>query len=143
MLVIRLRRIGKKNKPTYRIVVAEHSFPVDGKFTADLGFYNPHTKAVGLKKDEAVEWMNKGAQPSNTVARILEKEKVKHGSVVVIKKKKQPKKAVEPKESKTTEAPAVQEVTETVEATETAEPETSTEQVEEQVATETPSEEQA
>lgn len=118
MLVIRLRRVGKKNKPTYRIVVAEHSFPVDGKFTADLGFYNPHTKAVGLKKEEAVNWMNKGAQPSNTVARILEKEKVKHGSVVVIKKKKQPKKAIEPKEPKATQSPASEDTGETVPATE-------------------------
>lgn len=118
MLVIRLRRVGKKNKPTYRIVVAEHSFPVDGKFTADLGFYNPHTKAVGLKKEEAVNWMNKGAQPSNTVARILEKEKVKHGSVVVIKKKKQPKKAIEPKEPKATQNPASEDTGETVPATE-------------------------
>jgi small subunit ribosomal protein S16 len=118
MLVIRLRRVGKKNKPTYRIVVAEHSFPVDGKFTADLGFYNPHTKAVGLKKEEAVNWMNKGAQPSNTVARILEKEKVKHGSVVVIKKKKQPKKAIEPKEPKATQNPDSEDTGETVPATE-------------------------
>lgn len=121
MLVIRLRRVGKKNKPTYRIVVAEHSFPVDGKFTADLGFYNPHTKAVGLKKEEAVDWMNKGAQPSNTVAKILEKEKVKHGSVVVIKKKKQPKKAIEPKEPKAAEHSAPEEA---AEATPTTEPTT-------------------
>ncbi len=118
MLVIRLRRVGKKNKPTYRIVVAEHSFPVDGKFTADLGFYNPHTKAVGLKKEEAVDWMNKGAQPSNTVAKILEKEKVKHGSVVVIKKKKQPKKATEPKEPKTAEHSAPEEAAEVTPTTE-------------------------
>jgi small subunit ribosomal protein S16 len=103
MLVIRLRRIGKKNKPTYRIVVAEHSFPVDGKFVADLGFYNPHTKQVGLKKAEALDWMNKGAKPSNTVAKIFEREKVKHPSVVVIKKNKQPKKAAkqDPKAAET------------------------------------------
>lgn len=138
MLVIRLRRVGKKNKPTYRIVVAEHSFPVDGKFTADLGFYNPHTKAVGLKKEEAVNWMNKGAQPSNTVARILEKEKVKHGSVVVIKKKKQPKKAIESKEPKAIENPAPEEA---VEATPTTEP--TTEVAEDTPASEDSSETQA
>ncbi|MEX1123717.1 MAG: 30S ribosomal protein S16 [Patescibacteria group bacterium] len=98
MLVIRLRRVGKKNKPSYRVVVAEHSFPIDGRFVADLGFYNPHTKTASVKKDEAIEWMKKGAQPSNTIAKILEKEKVKHGSVVVIKKNKKSKaKIIEPK----------------------------------------------
>lgn len=91
MLVIRLRRVGKKNKPSYRIVVAEHSYPVNGKFTADLGYYNPHTKTVGFEKKEVVEWMNKGAQPSNTVAKLLKKEKVQHSSVVVVKKKAAPK----------------------------------------------------
>lgn len=91
MLVIRLRRIGKKRKPTYRLVVAEHTFPVSGQYVADLGHYNPHTKAVGLKKDETTEWLNKGAKPSNTVARLLEKEKVKHSSVVVVKKNKKPR----------------------------------------------------
>ena len=100
MLIIRLRRIGKKNNPSYRVVVAEHSFPVNGKFTADLGFYNPHTKTVGLKLDEIKAWLDKGAQPSNTIARLLEKEKVKHKSVVVVKKNKQPKKTKEEKEKK-------------------------------------------
>lgn len=98
MLVIRLRRVGKKNKPSYRIVVAEHSFPIDGRFVADLGFYNPHTKTAGIKKDEAIDWMKKGAKPSNTISKILEKEKVKHSSVVVEKKNKKPKaKSAEPK----------------------------------------------
>ncbi len=99
MLVIRLRRIGKKNKPSYRIVVAEHSFPIDGRFVADLGFYNPHTKTAGIDKDKAVEWMKKGAKPSNTIAKVLEKEKVKHNSVVIEKKNKKPKSKSEPKEA--------------------------------------------
>jgi len=116
MLVIRLRRTGKKNKPTYRIVVAEHSFPVNGRFVADLGFYNPHTKNVGFDKEKAVEWMKKGAKPSNTIAKILTGEKVKHSSVVVIKKNRKPKKASEektatPKPAETTET-AVEEVVE-------------------------------
>jgi small subunit ribosomal protein S16 len=97
MLIIRLRRTGKKNKPSYRIVVAEHSFPIDGRFVEDLGFYNPHTKNTGLDKEKTLEWMKKGAKPSNSVAKILEAEKVKHGSVVVIKKSKKPKKTAEEK----------------------------------------------
>lgn len=118
MLIIRLRRIGKKNNPSYRVVVAEHSFPVNGKFTADLGFYNPHTKLTGLKLDEIKSWLDKGAQPSNTVARLLEKEKLKHKSVVVIKKKKQPKKAEEVKPAAAAPAPKAEEAAETSETTE-------------------------
>ncbi|HSX42331.1 MAG TPA: 30S ribosomal protein S16 [Candidatus Saccharimonadales bacterium] len=95
MLIIRYRRIGKKNSPTYRVVVAEHTMPIDGRFVADLGSYNPHSKATTINKDEAMNWLNKGAKPSNSVARLFEKEKIKHGSVVVIKKKRNPKKAVE------------------------------------------------
>jgi len=91
MLVIRLRRIGKKKKPTYRLVVAERTMPVEGKFVEDVGYYNPHTKAAGLKKDEILDWLKKGAKPSNTVAKVLIKEKIKHDSVVVVKRHRKPK----------------------------------------------------
>lgn len=98
MLVIRLRRIGKKNKPTYRVVVAPSVNQVGGAFTEDLGFYNPHTKTVSLKQERVSDWLNKGAKPSNTVAKILTKEKIKHPSVVVVTRVKSPKKpAVAPK----------------------------------------------
>src|SRR6185436_15727694 len=133
MLVIRFRRIGKKGQPTYRIVVAEHTLPLDGKFTADLGAYNPHTKALTLNKDEAVEWMNKGAQPSNSVAKLLSKEKVKHNSVVVIKKTKKPKQIKE--KAPKVEAPAVEnETSAVVESTESAEMTAETTSGEEQKA---------
>lgn len=91
MLVIRLRRVGKKNKPTYRLTVAEHTWPVNGKFTADLGSYNPHTKQLNLKNEEAVAWMNKGAKPSNSVSKLFDKEKIKHKSVVILKGNKKPR----------------------------------------------------
>ena len=97
MLVVRLKRIGKKNKPAYRIVVAEHSSAVNGPFVEDLGFYNPHAKTFSIDKEAVTGWMNKGAKPSNTVARLLEKEKIKHKSIVVIKYNKAPKKKVEEK----------------------------------------------
>lgn len=95
MLVIRLRRIGKKNKPTYRVVLAEHTWSASGKFSADLGFYNPHTKEFKVDKDTIMEWLKKGAQPSNTVARLLESIKLKHASIVVVKKSKKSKNAKE------------------------------------------------
>ena len=151
MLVVRLKRIGKKNKPAYRIVVAEHSSAVNGPFVEDLGFYNPHTKTFSIDKEAVTGWMNKGAKPSNTVARLLEKEKVKHKSIVVIKYNKAPKKKVEEKDApvakpetadESSETPVEGETTETTEdaPTETAEEVTATEK---ETPTEEPTEEVA
>lgn len=95
MLVIRLRRIGKKNKPHYRVVVAEHTAAANGKFIADLGFYNPHTKEFKINVEATVDRLNNGAKPSNTLAKLLDKAKVKHASVVVVKKTKKSKKEAE------------------------------------------------
>ncbi len=143
MLVIRLRRVGKKNKPSYRIVVAEHSFPIDGRFVEDLGFYNPHTKTAGIDKDKAVDWMKKGAKPSNTIAKILEKEKVKHSSVVVEKKNKKPKaKSAEPKAAAA--APAAEAESPVADApVESAETVETPEAVTEEATAEAPAEEPA
>lgn len=124
MLVVRLKRIGKKNQPTYRIVVAEHSNAVNGPFVEDIGFYNPHTKTISVDQEAVIGWMNKGAKPSNRVARLLEKEKIKHKSVVVIQYHKASKKKVEEKVApvakpetteETAEAPTEGETTETTE----------------------------
>ena len=74
MLRIRLRRVGKKGKPSYRIVVAESSAPRDGAYVEWIGNYDPMTDppAVTLKADRAAEWLSKGAQPSDAVMRIFE-----------------------------------------------------------------------
>lgn len=85
MLAIRLRRTGKKGQPSYRIVVADERASIYGKYIEMLGHYNPQTKMVVLNKDKALEWMNKGAKPSNTVAKILKKQEVKHPSIVIKK----------------------------------------------------------
>lgn len=138
MLVIRLRRIGKKNKPTYRVVVAEHTWAAAGKFTVDLGFYNPHTKEIKVDKETVLAWLKKGAKPSNTVAKLLQNLKFKHASIVVVKRHKKAKvaeeKAVVVKaditekgevetEIKTDQATAEQAEQEVAEATETPTPE--------------------
>ena len=128
MLVIRYRRQGKKNKPTYRIVVAEHSWPINGKFNVELGSYNPHTKVASVKKELAIEWMNKGAKPSNSVARLFDHEKIKHNLVVFVKKNKKSKQAVDEK------------VTKEVKAAEVVEEVAETPAAEEAEATETPAE---
>ena len=73
MLRIRLSRVGKKKQPAYRIVVADSRSPRDGSFLKIIGHYNPLTDPVTLavKEDEAVHWLEKGAQPSETAAKLL------------------------------------------------------------------------
>ncbi len=70
---IRLQRHGKKNQPFYHIVVADGRAPRDGKFIEKLGTYNPmvNPAQVILNTDKAVQWLKNGAQPSDTVRRIL------------------------------------------------------------------------
>lgn len=66
---IRLKRMGAKKAPFYRVVVADSRSPRDGRFIDEVGYYNPTTKPAVLKVEEekALDWMVKGAQPSDTV----------------------------------------------------------------------------
>ena len=139
MVKIRLRRIGAKKSPSYRIVVADSRAPRDGAFIAVIGHYNPLTnpETVVIDEEKALGWLKHGAQPTDTAARLLakagiieeseaRKEKMKAGAVAkpkASKKKakvgvtKEPKASVteEPKASKeepetgTTEEPATSE----------------------------------
>lgn len=69
---IRLRREGRKKAPTYRIVVTESTAPRDGRFIEIIGTYQPRqNNAVTLKNERANYWLDKGAQPSDTVRSIL------------------------------------------------------------------------
>lgn len=74
-LKIRLRRMGRKKAPHYRIVVAESSMPRDGRFVATIGHYNPTTTPATLKvdRDKALAWMGKGASPTDTVNSLFRK----------------------------------------------------------------------
>ncbi|UNC92745.1 30S ribosomal protein S16 [Candidatus Contubernalis alkaliaceticus] len=76
---IRLKRLGAKKSPFYRIVVADSRFPRDGRFIEEIGYYNPLTDPTTLKIDEekAVQWLQKGAQPSDTVRALLNKAGIK------------------------------------------------------------------
>jgi len=76
MLVIRLARAGRNKYPTYRIVAAESSRAATGKFVEILGHYNPHTKELVIQKERIQERLGHGAQPSNTVVKLLQREKV-------------------------------------------------------------------
>lgn len=72
---IRLKRMGAKKAPFYRLVVADSRSPRDGKFIEEIGYYNPITEPVEIKIDaeKAKKWLNCGAQPSDTVRSLLKK----------------------------------------------------------------------
>jgi small subunit ribosomal protein S16 len=74
-LKIRLRRMGRRNAPTYRIVVAESSMPRDGRIVASIGHYNPRTTPVTLSVDrtQALHWIEVGAQPTETAKALLKR----------------------------------------------------------------------
>jgi small subunit ribosomal protein S16 len=79
---MRLTRMGAKKRPFYRVVVADSRFPRDGRFIEILGHYNPIAEPVELvvDKEKALEWLAKGAQPSDTVKRLLKKAGVIPGA---------------------------------------------------------------
>ncbi len=74
MVRIRLRRVGAKNQPSYRVVAADKESPRDGRFLEILGHYNPRTEpaTISLKEDRIFDWMSKGAQPSDSVRQIFQ-----------------------------------------------------------------------
>ncbi len=106
MLVIRLARTGRKKYPTYRLVAAEKQKAATGKFVSILGHYNPHTKEFVVKKDETEQFLKNGAQPSNSVIRLLEKEKVSMPKWASYHSKNKPaKKEAKPEATAASEAP--------------------------------------
>ena len=76
MVKIRLKRMGSKKRPYYRIVIADSRAPRDGKSIAEVGIYHPVEKVnqVSLKTELIKEWLHKGAQPTDTVRRLLNKQ---------------------------------------------------------------------
>ncbi len=76
MLRIRLRRVGAKKHPSYRIVVADSRAPRDGSFVDQVGHYDPMTDppTIVLDDEKVKDWISKGAQPSDPVQRILRKK---------------------------------------------------------------------
>ena len=75
MVKIRLRRMGAKKNPYYRIVVADSRYPRDGRFIEEIGTYNPLTDhaTVTVDAEKAQEWIKNGAQPTDTVRGLLKK----------------------------------------------------------------------
>lgn len=75
MIRIRLRRVGAKKQPSYRVVVADSRSPRDGRFIERLGWYNPRTDppSFAIREERALYWLSVGAQPTDAVARLLKK----------------------------------------------------------------------
>ena len=95
MLKIKLSPRGKKHQVTYRIVVMEARSKLNGRFTDDLGFYNPITKEIKIDKSKLTSWLNNGAQLTNGVGRLIDPDKFP-----AKKKKDRSKKAEEKAETK-------------------------------------------
>ncbi|RIK46780.1 MAG: 30S ribosomal protein S16 [Chloroflexi bacterium] len=83
MLKLRLRRMGAKRQPSYRIVVAESRSPRDGRFLETVGIYNPKTEPMTLRVDteRAKYWLDHGAQPTDTVRALLVRVGVLEGRI--------------------------------------------------------------
>ena len=73
MLKIRLRRMGAKKAPFYRIVVADSRSPRDGAFVEEIGYYNPTSDPAEVDNEKAAQWIKNGAQPTDTVRGLLKK----------------------------------------------------------------------
>ena len=85
MLKIRLRRVGSKQNPKYRVVVADSRSPRDGRFVEIIGHYDPipNPPALTIDEEKAIGWLKNGAQPTESVAKLLKRsgtlQKVKEG----------------------------------------------------------------
>ena len=78
MVKIRLRRMGAKKAPFYRVVVADSRFARDGRFIEEIGYYDPtkNPSVVSIDADKANQWLSNGAQPTDTVRELLKKASV-------------------------------------------------------------------
>ncbi|MFA7300936.1 MAG: 30S ribosomal protein S16 [Candidatus Shapirobacteria bacterium] len=86
MLKIKLRPNGKVHQRSYRIVVAEEHSKMNGKFTADLGFYTPQSKTLEINKEEMAKWIKNGAQTTLGVNKLLNPDKYPNKKKKVIAK---------------------------------------------------------
>ena len=75
---IRLKRMGANKKPFYRIVVADSRSPRDGKFIEEIGYYNPvsEPKQIKINDEKAKKWLGVGAQPTETVKKLLQSKEI-------------------------------------------------------------------
>lgn len=91
MLAIRLKRVGRRHQPAFRIVVAEKRSKRDGRSVDDIGFYNPISKEFNIKKEKVDYWLKVGAKPTATVHNLLVKHNIISGPKIKIKIKSKSK----------------------------------------------------
>ncbi len=106
MLAIKLKRIGKKHQPSFRVVVAEKRSKLQGRFIEDLGWYNPRSKEFGFNKEGVEHWLKNGAQPTDSVYNLFVRAQIISG----------PKRPLHKKSKKKEEVPAPTEKAEKTEA---------------------------
>lgn len=111
MLKIRLKRLGAKKNPTYRVIVINSTTKREGRPIQELGHYNPKTKVMKLDKAAALEWISKGAQPTETVAYLIKNCNDEDGTLNYVKKEtvKLSKKALAKKQAEEEAAKAAAE----------------------------------
>ena len=73
---MRLRRMGAKKAPTYRVIVADSRSPRDGRFIEEIGYFNPRSDELKIDSDKAKTWLKNGAQPTDTVRALLKKSSI-------------------------------------------------------------------
>jgi small subunit ribosomal protein S16 len=120
MLIIRLTRRGRRNDPSFRLVVTENSNPIKGKFLEELGNYSPKQKTKALAKERILYWISKGAQLSKTVNNLLINEKIIEGEKVKAWRPK--RKESQGKESEKTVPPPAAKINKEEKPEEKAEP---------------------
>jgi small subunit ribosomal protein S16 len=103
MLAIKFKRVGKKHQGSFRVVVLEKRTKLNGRFTDDLGWLDPHTDKFELDKKKAQHWLSVGAQPTPTVHNFLIKAGVLSGKKIAVHK--------QPKKKEGEEAPSSAKVT--------------------------------
>ena len=73
---IRLRRMGAKKAPTYRVIIADSRSPRDGRFIEEIGYFNPRNDEIKIDAEKAQTWIKNGAQPTDTVRALLKKSNI-------------------------------------------------------------------
>ena len=73
---MRLRRMGAKKAPTYRVIVADSRSPRDGRFIEEIGYFNPRSDELKIDAEKAKTWIKNGAQPTDTVKALLKKSNI-------------------------------------------------------------------
>ena len=73
---MRLRRMGAKKAPTYRVIVADSRSPRDGRFIEEIGYFNPRSDELKIDAEKAQTWIKNGAQPTDTVRALLKKSNI-------------------------------------------------------------------